>query len=455
MRTTIQKAYGFSPFITAQWPDIGLNHLYFFPADPVNGNRFEATGREVLLAYNSGIVDRTIDIDSSPNERQRLGDVDGYVLGPGKYAVFGGPFPRDGWMQRGINYIHMSASHADVRFAVLEIPQEDWRMQLLFLDRATLRLPYSLSFAGLPNGPIPGWLGTCVVSGGAASVVPTAGAELLTNGNMETGDPPTGWGALNGTLDGVADERPGGAGAQCLGVLRNGNNLPAARKAATTTTGAWYALSAWMRNVDSSNGVQLIIQDGGGTYPSSGAFITGASWAPATITGRAISNSTYARLQVGAYGADGTSGRFDDVTFSPLLLPSLFSGPALRLGRADVRVRAAWSGTAGTQWGVAIVDSLINPTCGLCAYHDGVNAHLDKFTTALTWVPLINAAADYGAGRVVEIRRSGTTVQLWYNNVQVGADQTVSDGNILAARQSSIFGTYSANTLSTFNVDPV
>jgi hypothetical protein len=314
-----------------------------------------------------------------------------------------------------------------------------------------LRLPYSLDFSALPDGAVPGWLGSGVVSGGVASVVPTAGPELVVNGNMETGDPPGDWSAIqSAALSAVADERTGGSGAQSINVARNGLNTPACSQTLVTVAGTWYVLDGWSRRVEAGVSVSVTLRDTGGTYITGIPYHTSATWTRQILTARALSNTTAVR-GIAAPSVDGESGRFDDISVKPLTLSSLFSGPALRLGRQDVRVSAAWTGTAGTQAGVAI----IGDGCGIVAYHDGTNLRLDKWTTPTTWTSLINVAVAYGAGHEVALMRSGTTVQAWYNGVQVGGDQTVTDQNILDARHVALFSTYDGNTASQFNVEAI
>jgi len=323
-------------------------------------------------------------------------------------------------------------------------------MNILLLRRRALRLPYSLNMALLPDGAVPGWLGSATVAAGVASVVPTAGADVVVNGNMETGDPPSNWTA-NGseTLDGVADERTGGAGVQSLDVLLNGANA-IAYQAFAASTGTWYSVSGWKKNV-TTNTVIGIGTSRAGVQLYNLSYTASPAWAQVNGAFRATAATLYAT--VAAISGAPANGRFDDISVMPLTLSTLFSGPALRLGRADVRVRAAWTGTAGTQFGVAIVDHPTSPTCGILVYHNGVNLLMEKFTAADTWTSLINVAAAYGAGRAVELWRSGTTVQAWYNDAQIGTDQTVSDANILACRYATLFSTYDGNTASQFNVE--
>jgi hypothetical protein len=130
------------------------------------------------------------------------------------------------------------------------------------------------------------------------------------NGNMETGNPPTGWLNTNATLAGAADERTGGGGAQSLSV---------------TTTVAWglayqsyafvakalYYKSAWLK---SSPGNQAIVSGSGG----SGLISYSTTWEfkeqySTNLTGDKI----YCQGAV-----TGVEYRFDDLIFKKVLTPS-------------------------------------------------------------------------------------------------------------------------------------
>ena len=318
-------------------------------------------------------------------------------------------------------------------------------MSILLLRRRALRLPYSLSFASLPDGAVPGWTGTAQVSSGVASVVPTLGAELLQNTGF--GSDAANWTPVNANLSSVA----GGQAGNCLQIENSGGATGYAYQSGTTSAGQWLQASIYHKTGSRDGAWRLATSSAGADLYLSGNLVD-ASWTRYLAVVRAASASTFVRIVV-LSSLIGETTLYDTASLKPLLLPSLFSGPALLLGRQDVRVSAAWTGTAGTQFGVALVDHPTAPTAGIVCYHDGTNLHLDKWTTPTTWTSLVNAAAAYGAGQTVELRRSGTTVQAFYNGVQIGGDQTVSDANILACRYATLFSTYDGNTASQFDVE--
>ena len=89
-------------------------------ADVGNGNRFVATGKELLVARNSGAVDRTVTIDSAPDPYGREGDISAETIAAGAIRVWG-PFPLTGWRQSD-GYVYVDGSNAEVLFGVIVVP---------------------------------------------------------------------------------------------------------------------------------------------------------------------------------------------------------------------------------------------------------------------------------------------------------------------------------------------
>lgn len=151
----------------------------------------------------------------------------------------------------------------------------------------------------------------------AAGTGETYGPELVVNGGMETGDPPTGWVARSGaTLSSVADERTGGAGSKGLNVVY-GTSSQTADQSATLTVGAMYVYGGWIKNIDAGNGY-LRLYDGTGLSLS--ATVTATSWTYTSVSYRAVNTAGNARLYV-TDGA-GHNVRFDDISLKQVLTPS-------------------------------------------------------------------------------------------------------------------------------------
>ena len=142
-------------------------------------------------------------------------------------------------------------------------------------------------------------------------------ATPITNGDMETGDPPTGWAGINGaTVDGVADERTGGSGSQSLEVARGTSN-DVCVKVISGNLGYLLKGHGWVKNIDA---------------PEVGALFYNAGW---TLKSVYTSSTDWTYLEVYATDSDdslgfyfritttaGKKGRFDDWAVERVLTPS-------------------------------------------------------------------------------------------------------------------------------------
>ena len=90
------------------------------------------------------------------------------------------------------------------------------------------------------------------------------GAELLVNGNMEAGNPPSNWVDKGGaTLSSVADERTGGSGTAALHGITGAGSASVASQTITTVVGSLYRVDGWIKNIDGT-GVLFVIRTGTG-----------------------------------------------------------------------------------------------------------------------------------------------------------------------------------------------
>lgn len=302
-----------------------------------------------------------------------------------------------------------------------------------------------------PLGPL--WQGSgAAISGNKVVITPTAGSEILTNGNMESGDPPSSWTAISNTLDGVADERTGGAGAQALDTLTSGAAFGRARQVITATVGTWYALAGYVKRIAGGSGRIAFVQSTGEIVIQQRTS-SSASWTLLDVTARAPVTSMQVWLG-NVTAASGEDHRFDDVSLKALTLSTLFATINNGLTHCDVSAKATL--VAGTHAGVvANLDSVSSPANFVIAYHDGTSVYLDKCVGG-TYTNLISAAVAYSAGAIIRIvRPAGTnTFQLWYNGVQRGADQSVSDAGIVSNTRHGLFSAYDGNSLDDYACGP-
>lgn len=89
-------------------------------ADATNKEQVLLTGRELIIAHNTGAGARTVTFTSVADALGRSGDITTYSIGAGEIAVFG-PFKREGWAQSN-GYLYIEASHAEVKWGVVRLP---------------------------------------------------------------------------------------------------------------------------------------------------------------------------------------------------------------------------------------------------------------------------------------------------------------------------------------------
>lgn len=94
--------------------------ITFVAADATNKQSVLLTGKEMLIAYNSGVSTRTVTVTTTVDDKGRTGDLGPENIAAGAYRVYG-PFQTPGYIQSD-GYLYFEASHADVGFAVVRLP---------------------------------------------------------------------------------------------------------------------------------------------------------------------------------------------------------------------------------------------------------------------------------------------------------------------------------------------
>ncbi len=109
-----------TPYVApGQYPAAGLVVVYT-AADVANGNYFPSTGRELLIAFNSGVSAYTVTVTSTPDTFGRTATITAESLAAGAYHIYG-PLAKTGWADSS-GHINIAASNALVLFAVIQIP---------------------------------------------------------------------------------------------------------------------------------------------------------------------------------------------------------------------------------------------------------------------------------------------------------------------------------------------
>ncbi len=219
------------------------------------------------------------------------------------------------------------------------------------------------------DGAIGGdWTGaTWTISGNQVLNTPALGSELMVNGDMETGNPPTGWNvAGTSTLTGVADPRPGSAGIQSLNAAR-GTTDQVSNKSTASGQVEWHRFECWLKNVSGVDCYFVLLPSVGSTTGES-RHETATSWNLDMLTMRLTAAAALTvRLQVTTTAAQ--QARFDDVSVKKITRASLFA--TVDKGVADVNLVApalsAWR--VGTQSGIVMcLDDATTPANFVIAY---------------------------------------------------------------------------------------
>ena len=309
------------------------------------------------------------------------------------------------------------------------------------------KLPFFQDFSLLSDGALPvNWFGsTWTIVSGKAINIPTLGTELLINGNMETGDPPSNWSAVTAVLSAAVDERTGGSGTKSINVANSGTNFGQARQAITLEAGAWYVLSGWMKNITASGRINVVDSTWLRTSVST------ASWALYATTGRSPDTSDTVRCS-NQTNVDTQNCHYDDLSLKKLTQSTLW---AIRnTGRRDVNIQGTYSTlVVGTQIGI-LSNVKADLSAGLVAWIDGTNIKLEQWTSA-GWLTLINTTQTPTGGLLPQIKTvisdSNLLVDLLYNGSAIGTQQMISNAEIVNNTYAGLLSTYDGNQIATFS----
>jgi hypothetical protein len=281
-----------------------------------------------------------------------------------------------------------------------------------------------------------------------AAITPTlSGVELVTNGTMEAGDPPSSWTPYNVIAAADADRHLGAAAAK---LTATGGN-PSFYQFISTTAGLWYQAQMWAK-VTAGDNVKLTANDNGGGYTMRLVLVNDPA-AYTAMAGVFLAGNASTTINA-APNVDTDVAWIDDVSCQAIILPST-QGVIHTLPVTNFTAEVAVTLTAGTQVGLRLcLDDPANPLNFVDAYHDGTNAHLVACIAGVYQAEAINAAATYGAGYVLKVIKYGSIWQLWYNGTQIGTNATISAAGIISNTQHTWLSTYAGNTFSNFKVLP-
>lgn len=265
------------------------------------------------------------------------------------------------------------------------------------------------------------WYGpTWAISGDAASAVntPTLGGELIVNGGFDTD---TVW------VKGTGWTIGGGVASKAAGAL-------------TSITQAALITNQWYRSSLDYNFT------GSGIAALFGGFISVALLGSAIgkiISGLCITNSNAGISTNGS----GVTGALDNVSYKAIATSGIIASRLFTSsdGTASAKISATPN---GTQAGIILnLDSNTSPANFVLAFHDGANVRMYKCVAGV-YTQLINVATTFVNAATLSIVKSGTSYSVFYNGVQRGTTQTISDAGIISNTRHGLFSTYSGNTLT-------
>jgi len=258
------------------------------------------------------------------------------------------------------------------------------------------------------------------VSGNRGLWTPASENAKSFNGDMETGDPPTGWGGSNCTIAANGDVH---GGSQALLLTASGSTSAGARAdVAGLVPGRFLDLRAWLKNINFTV-FRLSLSQALTPFNSIVGDTGTTSYAQARLT--EMVTQTTMRAVVGGFNAATQTALADDVTLAELApstvvrlrrvyYPSIVSAAIWRTAH---RARGVVLYSSATDWIMAYIGS--NSTGAAAVY-------LVKVANGL-FTPIATANITYSAGAVLALvpNATFTAFSVTYGGAEVIASQAV------------------------------
>jgi len=305
-------------------------------------------------------------------------------------------------------------------------------------DRADGNLSNNWSYIGSWN----------IVSNKLVGIPVVTGSNLLTNGDFETGNPPTGWTAAgSNSIAQNADVRPGSPGANSALVTVGGSAYAVSRVVYGLTAGRFYRTSYWGKRGSNT-------QFGVSTFEP--LYENNTSWAEKSAGN--ISGGT----AITAYLL-GSTGTFyaDDYEFKQLVTSNLFAVRDFAKSNVDISVKVTRSDN--DYGGIVIgVDDITTPTdyitVGINSYDASAvgSVYTLKVVKVVggVYTLLLNTSITYVADQVLRVVKNGAAIKVFYNGIQIGDDLFASDAGIVNNTKHGVFSTGSTNSFDDFQFSP-
>jgi hypothetical protein len=300
-----------------------------------------------------------------------------------------------------------------------------------------LKRLFSADFASLPNGALQGFQGaTFAVSNGVVTNTPSVGAELLTNpqltGTYSSGLAPNTFKLGSPTLAESADGH-GDTKAQAVTAVAQSNKVGHDSK--TPVAGGWYLYGGWGKNASAGSTNQRMQLEQNNLVPQG------------TTSAMAIKNSTYTRRQTSSITSTtaaltgttffevGTSGFtqciVDDFSLKRLTDADLFALRPATQANVIAKIQPNTLSDQTLSGVVARANAQSSPTSELIAFYrwngneTSIVISLVEFISGVLTVKITEQSITEVTGAWLELRVNGSTAQVFYNNAQVGTNQTI------------------------------
>lgn len=293
---------------------------------------------------------------------------------------------------------------------------------------------------------------TYAISSGKVFNTPNLGTELFTDGSLEATYTDGLCTSLNKggtpTVEESADAHLGDKAQQFNGTLNQNINQYQA-----STNGKWLYLSGWFKRASGAND-KTNFRRTANAFP--GEFqaqrtIKDAAYTQKILVFKSYASATTINLAIESVASGaGDTVIVDDFSLKEIPLSEMYATTPYDTANASVRAHIDLEHGNGIAGLVARLDSAANPQNYLIA---SVNTQSTSNGVEFGYVSLVKVVGgtltvlinNVSVGRLaangdyVEIDCSGNSVSLFYNGVQIGATQTVSDAGIV---NNKLFGFY-------------
>ena len=297
--------------------------------------------------------------------------------------------------------------------------------------------------------------GTWTISGNKVVDTPTLGGDVLTDGSLENWTSGTDLTSWTETLSGTSTVNQetsilhGGSNSVKL-VTDSSNSSVRIQQTYNHTIGSWYQLMGWVYTESTSKYLQFHLNNNTINLNVN----PGTTWKNYYSEYRATVASNY----VGYKSSTASESVYgDDLTLKPFTLSTLFTTINTNSIAGTYSVELTIPTTGWHYAGLAIcLNSQDNPTAGIIIYYNRSNIIVDKFTETGAWTNLITEAASYSADKVIKadvtVASGHVYLTAYYDNVQKGSQQDITDAAIINNTYHGLFSTTSTNSFDKFYI---